>query len=167
MRSILSFLLLCTPLFATPAMAQSACAAAQGCVCAVPLASLPNGIFGQLNPSGEVMVSGASGSVPALTPVNLAVGDSAVILESGNATLSAGPSCNLQLPARSSLVIRSVGDCACASVVAASRQAEGNNEGAGSEGSNIGGIAAASVAIGGGAAALLLLKDDDNGSASP
>lgn len=167
MRHLLLFLLLCTPVLATPATAQSACAAAQGCACAVPLSSLPDGVFGQLNPSGEVMVSGASGSLPALTPVNLAVGDSAVILESGNATLSAGLSCNLQLPARSSLVIRAVGDCACASLVEASRQAEGNNEGAGNEGSNIGGIAAASVAIGGGAAALFLLQDDDNGSASP
>jgi hypothetical protein len=163
MRRILLLLLFCAPIFASPAGAQSVCSAlsAEGCACAVPLEALPDSVFGQLNPTGTVMVTGTNGSSPAATPVNLAIGDSAVVLESGSATLNAGPSCNLQLPAQSSLVIRAVGECACASVVQAEVEADSGGNGVGVAAAVAGGVVAA------GGAALLLLQDDDDDPASP
>lgn len=174
MRRILAAFILVAPVIA-PAFAHAAdtnaqCSALldQGCACAVPLESLDGNVFGTLEPiSGDVLLTRTTGSQTAISIENVSVGDSVTVLENGNALLNAGPTCQLQLPAQSSLVVREVEGCACASLVEVQRVASVPATEA--TGSGRGVLAAAvALAVAGGAAAILLSNGDDDGdSVSP
>jgi len=175
MRRILSALIVITPVVAPAfsgaafAQAQSSALLDQGCACAIPLEALNDDVFGQVTPIvGDVLLTKTTGSHAATSVENVSVGDGVAVLENSNARLNAGPSCALQLPAQSSLVIRVVEGYACASLVEAQRVAVPNESGGG--GGNGGAALAAvvaAVAIGGGAAALLLSNSDDGNPVSP
>jgi hypothetical protein len=109
-----------------PAFAQAACSALGPgqCACSAPLASFPPG-SGILSMQGAVEVTAANpGTDPSVAL--LGVGDSAVVLDNGSATLTFPGACSASLGPQSSLVIRAVEGCACASVVEASTAAAGN-----------------------------------------
>jgi hypothetical protein len=93
-------------------------AVGEQCACAVPLASFPAGSAFLSNMQGAVQVTAANpGSDP--SAALLTVGDSALVLAGGSATLNFGPACSVALDRQASLVIREVAGFACASVVEA------------------------------------------------
>lgn len=174
MRRILTALIAAIPIggpvFSGAAFAEAQCSALlnQGCACAVPLESLREGVFGQLNPIvGDVLLTKVSGSHAATSVENVSVGDGIVVLENGNASLNAGPSCTLQLPAQSSLVIRAVEDCACASLVETQRVAQSQNPSGGGGRGGAALAAAAAIGVVGAGAAYLIYESDDGNPVSP
>ena len=182
MRRVLAAFILVAPTLSGAAFAQAQCSALldQGCACAVPLEALRGNEFGELNPIvGDVLLTRTSGSHAVTSVENVNVGDGVVVLENGKASLKSGPSCLLQLPAQSSLVIRAVEGCACASLVEVQRVAQSQNlsvpgetdedteEDSGKRKAGLALAAAGAAAIAAAAALALAGGDDDGNPVTP
>jgi hypothetical protein len=171
---------------AGPAFGQAACAAldAGQCACAAPLASFTPG-SATLHIRGSVLVDAQNpGSDPSAAV--LSVGDSAVVLERGSASLNFPGACSASLAPQSSLVIREINGCACASVFKATTAAatvpEGGagasdptggatgpgtdtqNDAGGVSATTVLGVAAATAAVGTAAYFVITNDDDEKGS---
>jgi len=163
-RIILTTLILAIPAHSGSALSQAVCTGSLGqdCACALPLTDFDPGSTAQLSGiTGNVNISTSSQFSSTDTAVVLDMGDSAVILENSGALLSFGPTCSRQLASQSSLVIRSVGGCACASLVEAEVAAETELGAA----AVLAGVAAAAAV--GTTAYLISQNDDEDDSVSP
>jgi hypothetical protein len=167
--------------FAAPAFGQDICSSlGNQCACAVPLASFPPG-SATLNMQGSVLLEAQNpGADPSTALLN--VGDSAIVLANGSASLTFPGGCSASLGPQSQLVIRNMSGCACASVVEAMTTAGLPEEGGSgapvppdgttgvgaATGTTVGaativGAAAAATAIGAGIY-FIATDDDDEGS---
>jgi hypothetical protein len=182
MRASAILVFSCILAFAAPAFGEDVCSAVSSkCACAVPLASFAPG-SATLNMQGSVLLEAQNPGTDASTAL-LNVGDSAIVLANGSAALSFPGGCSASIGPQSSLVIRDLGGCACASVVEATTTA-GLSEGGsgapeptdGATGPGIGaagtGIDAATI-VGGmaaagaiGAATYFIVTDDDDDEGS-
>ena len=93
----------------------------QGCACGLAKPATPATPIGQLSEIlGDVLVSGPDGFAPTAPTVPISLGDSVIVATGAHALFaSTDGSCQRLLPAESNLVIRDLGDCACASQVSA------------------------------------------------
>jgi hypothetical protein len=150
-----------------PVHAQSQCSALidQGYSCALPLNEFQNGTTARLSAiKGDIQITSDTQFSQAASVVPLNVGDAVVVLSGGSANLAFGPACSRQLPAQSSLVVRTQDGCVYPSIVEVQEFAQSQNLSVGEEGSA--GMGAALVGEGllasAALAALLLLDEDDD-----
>lgn len=86
-----------------------------GCVCVVARAS-PAALLDDI--VGSVLKSDPQGFTPVTEQAWLEVGDSVLIGEESQASLLSGPSCNVAVGPKASLVLRAIDEnCACAALV--------------------------------------------------
>lgn len=139
------------------------------CACAVPMSEFtPAGTAALSQINGQVNITTGHQFSSAGPTVPLDIGDGAIVLENSSAVLTFGPSCSRQLREQSSLVIRDVDGCACASVVEAQRTAQSQNLAApGDRRSNGGKAIATLLLLGGGAGGVTALVLSQSNSDEP
>jgi len=148
--------------FLAQSHAQSQCSALidQGCACAIPIDQFdPNTTALLKDTFGDVRVTTNAQFSPANPVTPLAIGDNVVVLEDASALLTFGPTCSRPLPAHSSLVIRAVGDCACAALVELQTQAAAT----GNSGTGVGVAVGGGLAVAAVVATVLLIDEDEDG----
>jgi len=91
----------------------------QGCVCGLAMPATLASPVGQLTDIvGGVLVSGPQGFVRTAPAMPIAVGDSIIVPSAAEALFTSNDGvCRQPLPAETNLVIRGLGECACASLV--------------------------------------------------
>lgn len=86
-----------------------------GCVCVVARAS-PAALLDDI--VGSVLKSDAHGFTPVSEQAWLEIGDSVLVGEESRASLLSGPTCNVAVGPKASLVLRAIDEnCACAALV--------------------------------------------------
>lgn len=160
--------LLAIPAYAGAAHAQSQCSALidQGYSCALPLSEFHHGTTATLSAiRGDVQITSDLQFSQAASVVPLNVGDAVVVLSGGSANLAFGPACSRQLPAQSSLVVRTQDGCVYPSIVVVQEFAQSQSLSVGEEEENDDGMGAAvaggGLLLGAGVAAALLLMEED------
>ena len=102
--------------FAASAWAAQDCGALieQGCACAIDIASADGGPVALLTDiQGDVLKSEVGQYTPVSSPTELNVGDGVLTKANGQATVSAGPQCQLAIGPQTSVVIAESGGCGC------------------------------------------------------
>jgi len=151
---------------ASAATAAPNCAALleeHGCVCAMAVPEAQATPIGQLSEiAGDILVSGPDGFDQTASAMPVSLGDSIIVPAGAGAVFtSSDATCRHALPSESNLVFRQVGECACASEVAANVDVEPTTGRIGAE------TAVTAAILAGGALATYLVLESMNNDDNP